>query len=438
MSRHKWSKTYPPSKLEKELIESARWKRKTATTVRDIELRRQGMVTVEFAKEEHFDKCVEISKHSPYTKAFESCAVRWGWENNKLLVALKDGEVVGFQFMNITQRGIHTAMYFTCVDSQFHGQGIGGKIFAKVIELSAKAGKEEIQFRVNLENEQTIKFYKGFGMVPTLIDKAGKDYIYRISLRGGQKCLEDFVAVKSRKSRLTRVRRSDALLQLRKYREKGIYTMLGRPDLSQQYTEEERQFITFWGTNQTGKSTIPKALIAESKFVSVHDPFFTLLDHGVVLVSTYPADIRAGGMDSFMGSVPKGENGFQYTQTFLKELWQMRDIKVLVGEGMMMQGRAGVPKRYKENQKLFHRNITYYHCECSIETIAERLLANRGKVYPDDYKKTSDGRTNIERMKEDIERELGKLNDSIITLDAENMDQQEVYAFFKEESGVWE
>ncbi len=396
------------------------------------------MIEVKFAGKEHFDCCVELSKHSHHTKPFESCSIRWGWQNNKLLVAVEDDEVLGFQFLNITKRGIHTNMYFTCVDPRFHGQGIGGKLFAKVIELSAKAEKEEIILRVNMENEQAVKFYKGFGIAPTMVDKAGKDYIYRISLRGGQKCLEDFVVVKSRKSRLTRARRHQALLQLRRFRKKGIYAMLGRSDLSEQYTAGERKFITFWGTNQAGKSTIPKALIAESKFISVHDPFFTLLDHGVVIVSNYPADIRAGGMDSLIGSVPIGEGGFRFGMQLLQELWQMRDIKVLIGEGMLIQGRAGIPKRYKENQKLFHRGVTYYHCECTIETIAECLLANKGKTYPDDYKLTADGKTNILRMKEDVVRELSKPGIPVVTLDVENMDQREVYEFFKEESGIWE
>lgn len=375
---------------------------------------------IRWAKRGDYDACCVISKNFKDTKYFKYCSMKWGWGEHKLLVAEEDGKIWGFQHMNVCRNRRWTNMYFTCVHPDRHGEGIGGMLFDKVIKLSVAAGKEEIRFKITDWNEQAIKFYKGFGLYPVSAVESyytpdNVDYVYRVSLRTGKCCLDDFVRLKTRAARTEN--KSELLQRLKAHRSKGIYTMFGRPDLSKKW--EKKKFATFWGTNMAGKSTTPKQLIAGSKFIEAYDPYFTLLDNGVVVVACYPADIRAGGMDVLL------RVSFRYAMRLVQELWRMEDIRVLVAEGMLVQARAGIIRRYTENYNIFPRDVIVFQCKCGLDTIDARLFASKGKHLMD-YK--GDG-VHIKRLVTENARILGGVDREIFDVrefDTENRSIEEM------------
>ena len=80
---------------------------------------------------------------------------------------------------------------------------------------------------------------------------------------------------------------------------KGLYGVYGIENLTEDWDPDELQFHTFYGGHFIGKSTIPKLLLSMSGGVELVDPFFTLLEGGIVLMGIYPAHItdRRDGHD---------------------------------------------------------------------------------------------------------------------------------------------
>lgn len=377
---------------------------------------------IKFANKKDYEQCVEMSKCSKYTSPFGRCSLVWGWGEGKVLVAKRDGKVIGFQHFNVCKKRFYTTMYFTCVHPEYRGQRVASTILDMVIKLSCAAKKEEIRFVVYKTNEQAFEYYKGLNIFP--IKDSEREWEYRISLRGGIRGVGDIVRYKGRKIVLEET--GSVLLEQLENAE-SIYDLCNAKHFEDKQWQNYR-FVTFWGTNQSGKSTFPKMLLNKSKFVEVRSPFFTLLDDNVALVGAYPAHVRSGGLDKV--------SDFGFMEEIIEKMWVKRDIQILVGEGLMWQGYPSILNRYRKFFELFERKIHIFHCDCSLRTVNKRLRMNRGKSL-NEYAKEG---CHIIGKKKGVEGTLSRISDdnifSVHKLDTEHKSIDECFRFVKEKVGL--
>ena len=91
-------------------------------------------------------------------------------KGHPLLIGEIDGEVIGYAYAS-TYRP-REAYRFTCEDSIYLtptavGHGIGGKMLAKLIEASSKAGRKQMLAVITAERENSIRLHAkhGFRMI---------------------------------------------------------------------------------------------------------------------------------------------------------------------------------------------------------------------------------------------------------------------------------
>jgi ribosomal protein S18 acetylase RimI-like enzyme len=89
-------------------------------------------------------------------------------ENNHLIVAEVDGDVVGSLQLTITpsisfRGGTRATVESVRVDTKFRGLGVGQKMMLWAIELAKKKGCVSMQLTTNAEREDAQRFYRRLG-----------------------------------------------------------------------------------------------------------------------------------------------------------------------------------------------------------------------------------------------------------------------------------
>lgn len=265
----------------------------------------------------------------------------------------------------------------------------------RLIHMSANMDAEEMVIRVSYGDEESRSVLKKCGFLP--LYEAGGCLVYPISLRQGFRGLDDFLAVKSRASRAAR--KFEVMLDIRQKREEGLFGSL-KTDLCTQTDYHEHHLVTFWGTNCSGKSTVPKELIKSAYFREVRDPFYTMLagiGEASVIMGTYNALARTGGMDVLAGACR-----YRDAMRLVRQIWMCKDVRVLILEGHIAQSRRAVLNELLKFNRIFPRTMSIFHCTCHPATIAQRLYKSTGKQIQE-YK---DGGTKILKLADQIARVL--------------------------------
>ena len=107
----------------------------------------------------------EVPLAESYVRAFEEIDVD---ENNYLIVAEADGEVVGTLQLTLTpsisfRGGKRATVESVRVDSKFRGARIGRKMMLWTIELAKKKGCISMQLTTNAERDDAQRFYQQLG-----------------------------------------------------------------------------------------------------------------------------------------------------------------------------------------------------------------------------------------------------------------------------------
>lgn len=100
-----------------------------------------------------------------YTKAFEEIEAD---KNNELIVAEKDGEIIGTLQITFTpslsfQGGKRATVESVRVDAKYRGQGIGKELMKWAIERAKKENCAAIQLTTNAERTNAHRFYENLG-----------------------------------------------------------------------------------------------------------------------------------------------------------------------------------------------------------------------------------------------------------------------------------
>ncbi len=100
-----------------------------------------------------------------YTKAFEEIDAD---KNNELIVAEKDGEIIGTLQITFTpsisfQGGKRATVESVRVDEKYRGQGIGKELMLWAIERARKENCVAIQLTTNAERTNAHRFYENLG-----------------------------------------------------------------------------------------------------------------------------------------------------------------------------------------------------------------------------------------------------------------------------------
>jgi ribosomal protein S18 acetylase RimI-like enzyme len=100
-----------------------------------------------------------------YVKAFEEIAAD---KNNELIVAEKDGEIVGTLQITFTpsisfQGGKRATVESVRVDAQFRGRGIGKELMLWAIERAKRENCFAVQLTTNAERREAHRFYENLG-----------------------------------------------------------------------------------------------------------------------------------------------------------------------------------------------------------------------------------------------------------------------------------
>lgn len=100
-----------------------------------------------------------------YIKAFNEIEAD---PNNELIVAEKDGEVIGTLQLTFTpsisfRGGKRATVESVRVDESLRGQGIGRKLMLYAIERARDAGCISMQLTTNAEREDAHRFYRNLG-----------------------------------------------------------------------------------------------------------------------------------------------------------------------------------------------------------------------------------------------------------------------------------
>lgn len=100
-----------------------------------------------------------------YLKAFREIEAD---PNNQLIVAERDGEVIGMMQLTFTpsisfQGGKRATVESVRVDEKYRGQGIGREMMLWTIERARSEGCISLQLTTNAEREDAHRFYKNLG-----------------------------------------------------------------------------------------------------------------------------------------------------------------------------------------------------------------------------------------------------------------------------------
>jgi ribosomal protein S18 acetylase RimI-like enzyme len=100
-----------------------------------------------------------------YVKAFEEIDAD---KNNELIVAERDGEIVGMLQLTFTpsisfQGGKRATVESVRVDSKYRGQGIGKEMMRWVINRAREEGCISLQLTTNSERTDAHRFYENLG-----------------------------------------------------------------------------------------------------------------------------------------------------------------------------------------------------------------------------------------------------------------------------------
>jgi len=100
-----------------------------------------------------------------YIKAFEEIRAD---RNNELIVAEKDGEVIGILQLTFTpsisfQGGKRATVESVRVDKKYRGQGIGRELMLWSIERAKEEGCISMQLTTNADREDAHRFYRDLG-----------------------------------------------------------------------------------------------------------------------------------------------------------------------------------------------------------------------------------------------------------------------------------
>lgn len=181
------------------------------------------------------------------------------------------------------------------------------------------------------------------------------------------------------------------------------------------------RFVTFWGTNSSGKSTIPKMLIERSRHVEVVDPLGMVLDEGVVLVGTYTEGVKSGGCDRIKSN--------RLVKSFVTKLWDKCSVKILIAEGIRFQGRPYVIdfiRNVMKNAKV-KRDVVIYNCVCSLDELDRRFQLRGKKLIIERSNAGRDIKNHI-RYNERILKEVREIGDMMV-IDANTEKQTEEERF---------
>lgn len=104
-----------------------------------------------------------------YIKAFEEIDAD---RNNQLMVAEKDGEVIGTLQLTYTPSisflgGKRATVESVRVDERFRGKGIGREMMLRSIEMARAEGCISMQLTTNAEREDAHRFYRNLGFTAT-------------------------------------------------------------------------------------------------------------------------------------------------------------------------------------------------------------------------------------------------------------------------------
>ena len=377
------------------------------------------------ATADDFLKCISLGKMNKFTTDFRYFAHLWRYSpdsgDSKLMVIVDGDKVIGGQYYKIGKNFL--AMYYTMIHPDYQGQGHGGSLFSKMIDIAVEENLPEIVLAVRRDNERAYEYYKGFGIYPAHFDKNGKNYLYHISLRN-RKSLKAIVDDRNRKPDSSRL-----LVNLRLYQKTGVYDWLNCSDVL--HTDGDPKFVSLWGTSNSGKTTMLKQLISHSGLVETYPPYFTLLDDGVVIVGVCNPALRSQGGDSLVARF-----SYSYFVKLVDALWMVRDVRVLVAESYLYQGRHSILNLLLNNKEKRDREIFIFHTQISNEDLDKRLFESKGK-HLTDYK--GEGKNFFEKRKQ-VETTINKhrLDDNFNFIDVEtvNTTVPERYEHFIETIGL--
>ncbi len=104
-----------------------------------------------------------------YTRAFEEISVD---KNNELIVAEKDGEIVGTLQITFTpsisfQGGKRATVESVRVDEKYRGQGLGKELMQWAIERAREENCVAMQLTTNSDRKDAHRFYEDLGFKGT-------------------------------------------------------------------------------------------------------------------------------------------------------------------------------------------------------------------------------------------------------------------------------
>lgn len=121
------------------------------------------MVRIRKAKSEEADQIKNLADSETETIGFvPKAAIREGIDQGYVLVAVVEGEVVGFQQYYHRKRDRQTTLYRKVVSKTWRDKGIGTKLTRFVLNESKRLGRDKLVLKCPVDNPSNV-FHKKFG-----------------------------------------------------------------------------------------------------------------------------------------------------------------------------------------------------------------------------------------------------------------------------------
>lgn len=127
--------------------------------------RESGQVSVEAMTEADIDRIMAIERDSfpaPWSRAAYTNELK---NPSAIYIVMRlDSEIVAFAGVWVVAEEAHVTTI--AVDREHRRKGLGGRIFAELIQRAAEKGAERITLEVRPSNHAALEMYRRFGLYP--------------------------------------------------------------------------------------------------------------------------------------------------------------------------------------------------------------------------------------------------------------------------------
>lgn len=126
-------------------------------------MKRPDGIEVRFATENERQSVAELAESFKATKAMGGVWTRWqAWDKSPPVVAIDNGEVIGFHALMYGTRNGYANSYYLGVKETHQGRGIAASLVGMTLKEAMRLGIRRLKFRAK-EGSQGAIFWMGMG-----------------------------------------------------------------------------------------------------------------------------------------------------------------------------------------------------------------------------------------------------------------------------------